>query len=50
MSTVNDDEFESLDYADEDADHLCDDCGHFHSGGECPDPNEPCGDYRCCIN
>lgn len=26
---------------------ICCGCGHFHSGGECP--QEPCGDYRCCI-
>ncbi len=28
----------------------CERCGHFHSDGPCPDPQQPCGDYRCCIN
>ncbi len=31
-------------------DEMCDDCGHFHDGFDCPDPYSPCGDYRCCIN
>lgn len=32
---------------------FCEICGHAHldkNPGECPDPKQPCGDYRCCIN
>jgi hypothetical protein len=36
--------------SDEDTDHFHDRCGHFHGDGLCPDPDQPCGDYRCCIN
>jgi hypothetical protein len=30
----------------------CEKCGHFHleRTSECPDPKQPCGDYRCCVN
>lgn len=55
MSNVNDDEFETLAFADESeygggGEEGCERCGHFHGEGLCPDPQEPCGDYRCCIN
>lgn len=43
---MNDFEVELVeDYAE-----VCD-CGHFHGEFiECPERDEPCGDYRCCIN
>ena len=28
---------------------LHDECGHYHRpGDDCPQPDESCGDYRCC--